>query len=118
MRVEAGNATLRTLGWASLGATVVVAGMAVFALQRFHVDGAPSGPPPSSGLSTGVQPESSPGWARPMATVSLVSLVPLLIAGIVLLDQGSASVGFEKQSEPLPAPMRREGYGSLAGWAF
>lgn len=118
MRVESGNATMRAFGWGTLGATAVVAGVAIFALAHTHTDGAPSGPPPSSGLQTGPQGEEPPGWAKPVATISIVAVVPLLIAGIVLLDQGTTYVGFERPpsaSKPLSRWKALEG---SASWAF
>lgn len=118
MRVESGNATMRALGWATLGATVAAAGVAVYALAHTHTDGAPSAPPPSSGLQTGQQGEEAPGWAKPVATISIVAVVPLLIAGIVLLDQGTTYVGFERPPAAGKPMSRWEKLDATSPWAF
>jgi hypothetical protein len=118
MRVESGNATIRAFGWGTLGATALAAGVAVFALAHTHTDGAPSAPPPSSGLQTGPQGEEAPGWAKPVATISIVAVVPLLIAGIVLLDQGTTYVGFERLPAAGKRTSRWEKLDATSPWAF
>jgi hypothetical protein len=118
MRVESGNATLRTLGWVSLGATVAAASMAVVAFGYFHTDGTSTGPPPSSGIKAAPQGESPPEWARPMATISMVAVIPLLITGIVLLDQGTTYVGFERPPAAIKPTSRGPGMDTAASWSF
>ena len=118
MRVESGSATLRTLGWVSLGATVAAASMAIVAFGYFHTDGTSTEPPPSSGITAAPQGETPPGWARPVATISMVAVVPLLIAGIVLLDQGTTHVGFERPPDVIRRTSRGPGFDKGAFWSF
>jgi hypothetical protein len=53
-----------------------------------------------------------------VATISLVAVVPLLIAGLVLLDQGTTHVGFERQPAAVKPTSQGPGFDTAASWSF
>ena len=91
MRVRPSDPTLRTLGWITAGVAVVALGVGIVASTYFKTDGQPS--------ADGTQ-SSTPGWAKTALTASILSVVPLTLGSVFLLDRGSASVDVIRPGSP------------------